>query len=103
MLHYKSVEPSIATGVTVNSSSFTNGGHLHIRNNEIVETDAMYSQLISLFYTFYTSLGNSKPDRTSDVGIPQCGSYNARSVESVETQVDGHVLSRRARVGMCRR
>ena len=103
MLHYKSVEPSIATDDTVNSSSFTNGDHLHIRNNEIIEIDAMYSQLISLFYAFYTSLGNSNPDRKSDAGIPQCGSYNARSVESVETQVDGHVLSRQARDGMCRR
>lgn len=77
--------------------------HLHFRMICLQVADGMYVQLTRPFYTFYTILGNWHLDRVECEGKERCRCSDLESVESVDTQVGGHVLSRRARVGMCRR
>lgn len=76
---------------------------LRFRMSRLLVADGMYAQLTRPFYTFYTILGNRNLDRVESERKERYRFSDLESVESVETQVDSHVLSRQARVGMCRR
>ncbi len=76
---------------------------LRFRMSRLLVADGMYAQLTRLFYTFYTILGNWRLDRVDCEGKARCRDCDLESVESVDTQVGGHVMSRQERVGMCRR
>ena len=76
---------------------------LRFRMSCLLVAGGKCAQFTRLFYTFYTILDNWRPVRVDCEGKSQCRGCDLKSVESVDTQVGGHVLSRQERVGMCRR
>ena len=102
MLFDKNVEHAIATVGVSDSSRATVAVLLHIRIGGFRVSRNMYPQLKDPFYTFYTSLGNSKLDHVETAKKATYARSVRRSVESVDTQLDGRVTGCQARDGKCR-
>lgn len=103
MLDNVNAEPIVTTICASKLLRIVKAVHLHFCVSCLQVSDRTFSLLIMPFYTFYTILGNWHLDRVECEGKEQCRCSDPESVESVDAQVGGHVLSRWARVGMCRR
>ena len=103
MLDNVNAERIIATICASKLGRIEKAVHLHFRMICLQAADGKYAKFTRPFYTFYTILGNRNLDRVESERKERYRFSDLESVESVETQVDSHVLSRQARVGMCRR